>query len=465
MVNQREIEANPDKIRALLNMRSPLKPKEVQNLTGRLVALSRFISKCEAALQGLKEHLGVAPLLFKPKEGKALILYLDVSTEVVSSVLIRKEDGTQLPVYYVSKALSLAESRYSDMEKLAFSLITGSKKLRPYFEPHSPRVSVKGHALADFIMVFTEVQDDSMDAKPSAPHSGAFSLMGSPVKQARVLEFGFQASNNAAEFEAWLADLRLSKDMQIKSLVVSYDSQLVVSQVRADFTARDKSIASYLKKVKELIPCFEGFELNQIIRTKNVSVDALSKNPSMDATVYGLSQGRTLLEDKEEAGKLRRKVAHYILQDGVLYKRGFSLPLLRRTGESETEYVLRKIYEGICGNHIAGSKLAHKVLRQGYYWPTLRKEAVKDNRLVTSPWPFAKWGIHLIGPLPKERGGANHAVVAIDYFTKWVKVEPFDKITEANSSKFIWKNIICRFKIPHSIVSDNGKQFYNKKVR
>lgn len=85
--------------------------------------------------------------------------------------------------------------------------------------------------------------------------------------------------------------------------------------------------------------------------------------------------------------------------------------------------------------------------------------------MVSSPWPFAKWGVDFIGPLPKGRANAYFAIVAIDYFTKWVEAEPLAKITEANTSKFLWKNVISRFGIPHSLVSDNGKQFDNRKVR
>ena len=54
------------------------------------------------------------------------------------------------------------------------------------------------------------------------------------------------------------------------------------------------------------------------------------------------------------------------------------------------------------------------------------------------------------------------AIVAIDYFTKWLEAESLANITEMNTTKFLWKHIICRFKIPHSLVSDNGKQFDNQ---
>ncbi|XP_058092428.1 uncharacterized protein LOC131238850 [Magnolia sinica] len=77
-------------------------------------------------------------------------------------------------------------------------------------------------------------------------------------------------------------------------------------------------------------------------------------------------------------------------------------------------------------------------------------------------WPFAQWGIDIIDPLPTGKGQTKFAIVAVDYFTKWVEAEPLAKITKQKVTDFVWKNIICRFGIPHTIVSDNGKQFDNK---
>lgn len=59
----------------------------------------------------------------------------------------------------------------------------------------------------------------------------------------------------------------------------------------------------------------------------------------------------------------------------------------------------------------------------------------------------------------------RYATVAIDYFTKWVEVEPLATITEAKTSRFIWKYIICRFSILRVIVTNNGKQFDNEKYK
>ena len=85
--------------------------------------------------------------------------------------------------------------------------------------------------------------------------------------------------------------------------------------------------------------------------------------------------------------------------------------------------------------------------------------------VMTSPWPFAQWRIDLIGPLPKGRGAATHAIVAVDYFTKWVEVGVLSQITERKTTDFIWKNIICRYGIPYTIITDNGRQFDNSNFR
>ena len=78
----------------------------------------------------------MAPLLSPSVVGKELYLYLAVTPYAVSSALIKEEDKVQRLVYYTSKALRGAKGRYPQMEKLAFALITASRKLRHYFQAH-----------------------------------------------------------------------------------------------------------------------------------------------------------------------------------------------------------------------------------------------------------------------------------------------------------------------------------------
>ena len=53
-------------------------------------------------------------------------------------------------------------------------------------------------------------------------------------------------------------------------------------------------------------------------------------------------------------------------------------------------------------------------------------------------------------------------MVGTDYFTKWVEAEPLSNIRDVETKRFVWKNIVTRFGIPHTIISDNGLQFDSK---
>ena len=87
-------------------------------------------------MKELRDYLSTAPALMKPLKGESLILYLAVSGNAVSAVLVKDHEGQEHPVYYVSKSLLDAESRYSHLEKLILALIMASTKLRHYFETH-----------------------------------------------------------------------------------------------------------------------------------------------------------------------------------------------------------------------------------------------------------------------------------------------------------------------------------------
>ena len=84
---------------------------------------------------------------------------------------------------------------------------------------------------------------------------------------------------------------------------------------------------------------------------------------------------------------------------------------------------------------------------------------------MTAPWPFAQWGLDIMGPFPTALRQLKFLVVGIDYFTKWVEAEPLTTITEKSIRTFVWRNIIYRYGIPRVLVSDNRKQFDNSAFR
>ena len=84
---------------------------------------------------------------------------------------------------------------------------------------------------------------------------------------------------------------------------------------------------------------------------------------------------------------------------------------------------------------------------------------------LSSPWPFAQWGLDIVGPFPKVVENKKYLLVSTDYFTKWVEAEPLANIRDVDAKRFIWKNIVTRFGVSHVLISDNGLQFDSKMFR
>jgi hypothetical protein len=167
LVSTKGIEANPDTIRALVEMQDPVSVKDVQKLTGRVAALKRFIPKAaerslpffqvlrsaknfqwsepqKRAFQELKDYLSNMTKLCPPEPKSPLLLYVSVSSSAVSAVLVqeKEEEGKlkQILVYFASEALSGSKIFYSELEKIAYAVIMAERKLRHYFEGHRIRV-------------------------------------------------------------------------------------------------------------------------------------------------------------------------------------------------------------------------------------------------------------------------------------------------------------------------------------
>ena len=157
LLTERGIEANPEKCVVIIAMRSPISVKEVQQLTGCMTALSRFVSaggdkghsyfqcqkrnsrfiwtrECEEAFLKLKEYLASPPVLCKPQLGTPLRLYFVVTERAISSVLVQEQDQVQKPIYFVSKVLQGPEVRYQAIEKAALVVVFSARRLRHYFQ-------------------------------------------------------------------------------------------------------------------------------------------------------------------------------------------------------------------------------------------------------------------------------------------------------------------------------------------
>ncbi|GAU10124.1 hypothetical protein TSUD_420000, partial [Trifolium subterraneum] len=389
----------------------------------------------------------------------------------------------------------------------------------------------KAQILADFVAEMTTSTTSEknkwtifVDGSSNSQGSGAGIILenGDGVLIEVSLGLSFPTTNNQAEYEAFLAGLRLAEDMGAEEITIFTDSQLVASQVSGEYQTKEERLLEYLNLIRAKLAKFKETEVKHVPREHNARADVLSKlastrrkkagnqsliqetltKPSIEKTaevmhicavdeqswmspVYNFLKSNTLPVDAKEAAKIRKRACSYVLLDDKLYRRGFSIPLLKCVEEARVEFILQEIHEGINGQHIGGRSLARKALRAGYYWPTMQIDArdhvlkcdkcqrhgdmhlapANELKTIISPWPFAWWGMDILGPFPTAARQVKYLIVAVDYFTKWIEAEPLAKISASNILRFFKRDVLARFGIPQVVVTDNGTQFTNKKFQ
>ncbi|GJX33472.1 reverse transcriptase domain-containing protein [Tanacetum coccineum] len=227
---------------------------------------------------------------------------------------------------------------------------------------------------------------------------------------------------------------------------------------------------------------FKAFSIRQVPRSENKKADALSKIASTSfahlskqvlveelkeksiseveilaiieeegdtwmTPIFEYLTEETLPADVKKARAVRCKSQRFAVNNGTLYKKSFLGPWLRCVGTLQANYVLREIHEGSCSMHAGTRSVVAKALRIGYYWPTMHKD-----------------GIDIARPFLKGPGKVKFLMVAIDYFTKWIEAKPVATITGNQIKKFMWDNIVCRFRLPGEIIADNGKERANRNL-
>jgi transposase InsO family protein len=185
-----------------------------------------------------------------------------------------------------------------------------------------------------------------------------------------------------------------------------------------------------------------------------------------------------LPEDSVAAERIVRLAKRHTLVEGDLYRRGANGTLMRCITREEGCDLLAEIHGGECGSHSSSRTLVGKAFRHGFYWPTALQDAAdlvrsceacqfhakrihtpaQSLQMIPPSWPFAVWGVDVLGPFPRATGGYRFLFVAIDKFTKWPEAIPVVNITKAAAVKFL-KSIVCRFGVPNRIITDNGTQF------
>ncbi|XP_062103919.1 uncharacterized protein LOC133815048 [Humulus lupulus] len=171
---------------------------------------------------------------------------------------------------------------------------------------------------------------------------------------------------------------------------------------------------AYLSKIKDLLAQIKRYTIQQIPRKQNATTDELARLANsvvvdkanlvfieyldrssinllepilqIDNTPFWMTpiasylDHRILLNSHNESRKLIRKAARYLILDGVKYRRGFSMPLLRCVNQTESRRLFEEVDEGFCGNHAEGQSLSKKILGQGYFWTTMNEDSISHVR-------------------------------------------------------------------------------------
>ncbi|RDX90707.1 rnhA, partial [Mucuna pruriens] len=396
-------------------MRSPQGVKEVQQLMGKITALSRFIPRSAKTAQ---------PIFGALKKGRRFTWTSEceeafqktksndrrsTGSDTSGPRYPFEREGEQRPVYFVSKILQGPETRYQKIEKAALALVIASRRLRLYFQNFSiivrtylpirqvlgkpnlaermvawsvqlsefdisfeRRGHIKAQAITDFLVEGESYL--SIDGSSNHTRSEAGIILEGPtgvlIKQS--LHFEFKASNNQAEYEALLTGMKLAQEVGMKKLMAKSDSKLVTGKINGDYQAKDPQLAKYQDRASAMASSFDNFVLLHVPSYQNERADLLVKL----ANTQRRGQQRTIIYEK--------------LSTSTIDRRGFSFPLLRCLGDEESTYVIKEVHEGVCGTHIGGRTLASKIARANYYWPTLRRDCLEYVKICDKCQKFAE---------------------------------------------------------------------------
>nr|AAO66577.1 putative GAG-POL precursor [Oryza sativa Japonica Group]AAT77827.1 putative reverse transcriptase [Oryza sativa Japonica Group]ABF96918.1 retrotransposon protein, putative, unclassified [Oryza sativa Japonica Group] len=354
LVHERGIEVTQRSVNAIKKIQPPKNKTELQEMIGKINFDRRFISNLSGrlepftpllrlkadqqftwgaeqhkALDSIKEYLSSPPVLIPPQKGIPFILYLSASEKSIGSVLIQELEWKERVVFYLSRRLLDAETRYSPVEKLCLCLYFSYTRLRHYLLSNeysvickadvvtymlsapilkgkvgkwifsltefdlryeSPK-AVKGQAIADFII---EHRDDSIGSVEIVPWTlffdGSVCTNGCGIglviisPRGACFQFAYTIkpypTNNQAEYEAVLKGLQLLKEVEADAIEIMEDSLLVTSQLVGEYECKNDTLMVYNEKCQELMKKFRLVTLKHLSREQNIEANDLAQGAS-----------------------------------------------------------------------------------------------------------------------------------------------------------------------------------------
>ncbi|XP_030959187.1 uncharacterized protein LOC115981150 [Quercus lobata] len=409
-----------------------------------------------------------------PDADEVLLAYIAVASHAVSLVLIREENGMQRPVYYMSKSLHEAETRYLPIEKAILAIIQATGKLPHYFQAHTVvvltqlplrsilrgtdytgRIAKWGTILGAFdiwYMPRTAVKGQQEHNWWKAHIDGAANQRGLVVGLVLVspegitieksLRLGFSTTNNEAEYEALLEGMSMIRKLGGKFVNMFSDSRLIVGQVNGELEAKDERMQEYLVQVKYLQTHFYHFHLVHVSRSKNTHADSVA----MLTTSSAQPLPRVILVEDlyrpttEKANGIR---VHNI-RAGPSWMDPLVLFLKQPDDKNEADKIRRKASRFWFSED-------SKLYRRSFSGPYLLCVHLEATELILEELHEGICGSHTGGR------SLSHRAITLGYWWSSMHKEVQEYVQKCDQCQ--------RFGTPHTLISDNGLQFDSKAFR
>ncbi|XP_050365400.1 uncharacterized protein LOC126783909 [Argentina anserina] len=377
-------------------------------------------------------------------------------------------------VYYLSRTLLEAETRYSSIERLCLALYFAGTKLRHY------------------MLSFTTVVVAQIDLVKY--------MLTRPMLRGRI---EWKCTNNQAEYEAIIIGLELLLDLEVTEVEVLGDSLLVINQLKGVYKCNNFTLLPFWERASELLDQFTDVVLDYIPRERNFAANELAQLATGIRLADGVRErilkvqrltlpsfmARKEVKDDwlvavidaidvdwrqsiiqyltDPSAPVAKRVIYfatnYVLRGGELLRRAEDGLYLRCIYGAEAKRCLREVHCGYCGSHQAGPKMRWLIRRYGFYWPTMLKDCISfaqgcikcqmhgpvqhvpDVPLqpIIKPWPGRGWALDFIEEIhPNSSVQHKHILLATDFFTKWVEAIPVKTTSSEVITDFIFKYII-----------------------
>jgi len=451
VVSKEGREPEPEKIKVILELKPPTSVKEVQRVLGHtgwyreliedyatittpITSLQRkgtkfkWTRECDKAFETLKKKLSSYPVLRSPRWDLPFHIYCDASNLAVGSILCQLVDGPgrgkDHPIAYASRQLNPAEKNYSTTERECLAMVFSAKKFRHYM-------------LSNKVIFYVD-------------HMAIKYLVNKP-----------ELSGRLARWVLLLQEFDYTVEYKPGSVHKQADHMSRLPGEMETHPIDDRLIDETLFLVTARPAWYSG--IIEFLTTQQLPVDL----------------------PKDERRKIRVNSRHFVVLGNRLYRRGLDGVLRRCVMEDEVPSILTACHDSACGGHFSGQLTGQKILRAGYYWPTLFKDAhayvrrcdacqrfARNDLHMHLPLhislplvPFEKWGIDYVGEIhPHSSRGMAYIIVATEYLTKWAEAKAVKTNDAKNAAIFLFENVITRFGVPKILVSDRGTHFLNEVI-